>query len=80
MAAMKMKAMKVMKKPSSGVSSERMCRHLPARFKRTLKRNERQFWKALQGILAHTWMKYEQKIADLKECLASEVLAEFGFC
>jgi hypothetical protein len=74
--------MTVMKKRGYGVSRPMAWKddRLPAQFKRTLKSTEKQFSKSFERIMKHTWMKHEQEIANPKECLASEVLAELDFC
>jgi hypothetical protein len=75
MAAMKMKAMKVIKKPSSGVHDVHR-----GRFKTSLKKTEEQLWKSVKRIMADNGMRYERTILKLKECLASEAAAEFDVC
>ena len=82
MTAMKtMKAMKVMKKRSSGVHRDH------AVFKKLLQRTEKKFWhesKCLNELAWWGWKRiitreYEQTIFVLKQRLATEVLAEFDF-
>ena len=83
MAAMKMKAMKAMKKRGSSVhrDRERFKKSSKRRIEATVKRIEKEFWRSLKRSLKRIIAaEYEKTIANLKKCLASEVLAEFDFC
>ena len=94
MAAMKMKAMKAMKKRGSSVhrDRERFKKSSKRRIEATVKRIEKEFWRSLKRSLKRiiaaeyektiAWLQYARQYEKtyLKKCLASEVLAEFDFC
>ena len=71
-------AMKAMKKRGSGVHRDRV---FLKRTTKSLKRIEQEFWRKLKSTLkVEVADEYEQTIQNLKQRLASEVLAEFDFC
>ena len=71
-------AMKAMKKRGSGMHRDRV---FLKRTTKSLKRIEQEFWRKLKSRLKHeVAAEYEQTIQNLKQRLASEVLAEFDFC
>ena len=69
---------KAMKKGGSGVHRDRV---FLKRTTKSLKRIEQEFWRKLKSRLKYeVAAEYEQTIQNLKQRLASEVLAEFDFC